>query len=123
MARSERRRPRARRPASEGNRAHDGRPAAEATANGTGTGAPVSQSAALRPAPQRRRFNPFGWMRRFEPRAVADVISELRKVTWPTAAETRYLTFVVAVVAIVVGVILGLFDLAFGWAIETVFFD
>ncbi|MCA9854369.1 MAG: preprotein translocase subunit SecE, partial [Dehalococcoidia bacterium] len=39
------------------------------------------------------------------------------------AAETRYLTFVVAVVAIIVGTILGLFDLAFGWAIETVFFD
>jgi preprotein translocase SecE subunit len=77
----------------------------------------------VRPVPQRRRFNPFGWMRRFEPRAVADVISELRKVTWPTAAETRYLTFVVAVVAVIVGIILGIFDLAFGWAIEQVFFD
>lgn len=54
---------------------------------------------------------------------MADVISELRKVTWPTAAETRYLTFVVAVVAIIMGIILGMFDLAFGWAIEQVFFD
>jgi preprotein translocase SecE subunit len=82
----------------------------------------VSQSTTLRPAAQRRR-NPFGWLRRIEPKAVADVISELRKVTWPTAAETRYLTLVVAVVAIVVGTILGLFDLAFGWAIESVFFN
>ncbi|MCA9826519.1 MAG: preprotein translocase subunit SecE [Dehalococcoidia bacterium] len=125
MARSDRRRTRARRPSSEGNRARETHPAAEAAANGTGGGPnpPVSQGPPLRPTGQKRRFNPFGWMRRFEPKAVADVISELRKVTWPTAAETRYLTFVVAVVAIIVGTILGLFDLAFGWAIETVFFD
>lgn len=82
-----------------------------------------SSAAGVRPAAQKRRFNPFGWLRRFEPRAVADVISELRKVTWPTVAETRYLTFVVAVVAVAVGIVLGVFDLAFGWAIEQVFFD
>jgi preprotein translocase SecE subunit len=62
-------------------------------------------------------------LRRFEPRFVADVISELRKVTWPTIAETRYLTFVVAIVAVAVGIVLGIFDLAFGWAIEQVFFN
>lgn len=62
-------------------------------------------------------------MRRFEPRFVADVISELKKVTWPTFAETRYLTFVVGVVAIAVGIVLGLTDLAFGWIIERLFFS
>ena len=54
---------------------------------------------------------------------MADVISELRKVTWPTFAETRYLTIVVAIVAIVIGVILGLFDLLFGWIVEQLFFN
>ena len=43
-------------------------------------------------------------------------------MTWPTFAETRYLTFVVAVVAIIVGLILGGFDLLFGWIIEQLFF-
>lgn len=70
----------------------------------------------------RRRRNPFGFLRRFEPRFVADVISELKKVTWPTLAEARYLTFVVAVVALSVGTFLGLVDLAFGWVIEQLFF-
>ena len=74
-------------------------------------------------APGRRRFNPFGWFSRFRPRFVGDVISELRKVTWPTPGETRYLTFVVATVAIIMGLILGAFDLAFGWIIERLFFE
>ncbi len=69
-----------------------------------------------------RRWRPFGFLRRLQPRAVADVISELRKVTWPTFAETRYLTGVVAIVAIVIGLILGVFDLLFGWIIEQLFF-
>lgn len=73
-------------------------------------------------APQRRR-NPFGFFAKLQPRGVGDVLAELRKVTWPTAGETRYLTFVVAVVAIVMGIILGAFDLAFGWIIERFFFD
>ncbi len=109
MARSERRRTRPRRTGPEGARAREGRPAAEAAATpAQAASAPLSQGSTLRPAVQRRR-NPFGWLRKFEPKAVADVISELRKVTWPTAAETRYLTLVVAVVAIAVGTILGAF--------------
>jgi preprotein translocase SecE subunit len=88
--------------------------AAATVTSGAGSG--------VRPAGQKRR-SWFGWLRRFEPRAVADVISELRKVTWPTAAETRYLTFVVAVVAVAVGILLGVFDLFFGWAVEQVFFN
>lgn len=54
---------------------------------------------------------------------MGDVLAELRKVTWPTPADTRYLTFVVAVVAIIMGLLLGAFDLLFGWIIEQVFFD
>lgn len=85
-----------------------------------------SSAAALPSAPprsQQRRRNPFSFFSKLQPRAVGDVIAELRKVTWPTAGETRYLTFVVAVVAIVMGIILGTFDLAFGWLIERFFFE
>lgn len=74
-----------------------------------------------RPEP-RKRSNPFGFLKRFEPRFVADVISELRKVTWPSFAETRYLTVVVAIVAVAMGLFLGALDLTFGWAIERIFF-
>ena len=124
MARSERRRSRAPRaaPGAQGGRAREARPSTSGEAVAAATVGSGSSSG-VRPAAQKRRFSPFGWLRRFEPRAVADVISELRKVTWPTAAETRYLTFVVAVVAIAVGIVLGVFDLFFGWAIEQVFFN
>lgn len=75
------------------------------------------------PRPAGRKFNPFGWLARLRPRAVGDIIAELRKVTWPTPGDTRYLTFVVAVVAISMGLLLGAFDLAFGWIIERLFFE
>lgn len=119
MARAQRRRgSRGRRAARERRQS----PGAEEVTEG---GAPVVEAVTTpRLQPQRgRSWNPFGFLKRFQPRAVADVISELRKVTWPTFAETRYLTLVVAVVAIVIGVILGLFDLLFGWIIEQLFFN
>jgi preprotein translocase subunit SecE len=47
-----------------------------------------------------------------------DSRAELRKVVWPTRAETMQTTLVVAVVVIVVGVILWLLDMGFGWAIR-----
>jgi preprotein translocase subunit SecE len=83
--------------------------------------APAATGVARPTAPARRR-NPFGFLGRLKPRFVGDVISELRKVTWPTPTETRYLTIVVAIVAVTVGAVLGGVDLFFGWAIEQVFF-
>jgi len=47
-----------------------------------------------------------------------DSRAELRKVVWPTRAETMQTTLVVAIVVIVVGVILWLLDMGFGWAIR-----
>jgi preprotein translocase SecE subunit len=51
----------------------------------------------------------------FRFRPMAEIISELGKVTWPSTAETRYLTFIVIVVSLAVGIVLGgidkLFDL------------
>jgi preprotein translocase SecE subunit len=85
--------------------------------------APVAQGL-TRPTPQQpvRRRNPFAFLGKLQPRFVADIVAELRKVTWPTLAETRYLTIVVAIVAILVGAILGSLDLLFGWIIEKLFF-
>jgi preprotein translocase subunit SecE len=47
-----------------------------------------------------------------------DSRAELRKVVWPTRAETLQTTLVVAVVVVVVGLILWLLDIGFGWAIR-----
>jgi preprotein translocase subunit SecE len=47
-----------------------------------------------------------------------DIISELKKVTWPTRDETMYLTMVVIVVAVLVGAVLGGVDIFFSWLID-----
>ena len=67
-----------------------------------------------------RRRSPFALFNRLP--FISDIIAELRKVTWPTFQETRYLTLVVAIVAAAVGIFLGALDLAFGWFIERIFF-
>ena len=62
-------------------------------------------------APTRTRR---GW-RAFLPRWVEDIISELRKVTWPTRNETVNLTILVVVVSFAIGGLLGLIDIFFNW--------
>ncbi len=74
------------------------------------------------PAGRKRRGNPLSFLGRLQPRFAADIFAELRKVTWPTFVETRYLTMVVAIVAVAMGLFLGLIDLGFGWVIEKLFF-
>jgi len=102
--------------------------AGEASARRTRENLPRPKPAApIRPAspgqaPAKPRRNPFGFLGRLQPRFVADVIAELKKVTWPTWSETRYLTMVVAVVAVAMGFLLGGVDLLFGWIIEQLFF-
>ena len=64
------------------------------------------------PAQARRRF------RLARPAFLDDIFSELKKVTWPSWSETRYLTGVVIVVAVIVGVALGLVDIFFSWLID-----
>ena len=56
--------------------------------------------------------------RRWIPRWIADIVSELRKVTWPSRQEVGYLTLVVVVVSLFFGAILGVADLGFNWLIE-----
>lgn len=63
-----------------------------------------------------------GESRRFRflrvPNWIQDIVAELRKVTWPTWPETRYLSQVVIVVAVSVGLLLGLVDIFFNWFID-----
>ena len=54
----------------------------------------------------------------FKPRWATDIVSELRKVTWPTRRDTTHLTVVVIVVAALVGALLGGADIGFSWLIE-----
>ena len=55
-----------------------------------------------------------GW-RRLVPAWADDIISELRKVTWPTRQETMNLTIVVVVVSVAIGGLLGAIDIFFNW--------
>jgi preprotein translocase subunit SecE len=76
------------------------------------------QTRGNRPTPSPRRgFRPGlpNWM--------SEILSELRKVTWPTREETAYLTMVVIVVAIAVGIALGAIDVFFNWLIDRLLFD
>ncbi len=78
---------------------------------------PVAIAPAPKPsrqAPQQRR----GLAAFLRPRWLQDIISELRKVTWPTRQETTNLTMVVLVVSVAVGLALGGVDLLFNWLIE-----
>jgi preprotein translocase SecE subunit len=54
----------------------------------------------------------------WRPRFVMDIISELRKVVWPTREDTMYLTVVVVIVTLILGAVLGAIDIGFGWLIE-----
>ena len=53
-----------------------------------------------------------------KPAWAMDIINELKKVTWPSRQEVGYLSFVVIVVSLIIGTILGIADLGFGWFIE-----
>ncbi len=55
---------------------------------------------------------------RFVPRYIRDIISELKKVTWPTREDTTRLTVAVIVVSVVIGLTLGGVDIGFNWLID-----
>jgi preprotein translocase subunit SecE len=59
-----------------------------------------------------------GW-RRFLPGFADDIISELRKVTWPTRHETVNLTIVVITVSVAISILLGGVDMFFNWLISS----
>jgi preprotein translocase subunit SecE len=59
-----------------------------------------SQAAVKKPGKQRFKF-------------VTDIISELKKVTWPSRREATYLTTLVIIFTVVVAIILGVIDYGF----------
>ena len=56
----------------------------------------------------------------WRPRWITDIITELRKVVWPSRQDTLHLTVVVLIVATIIGVALGGLDLGFAWLAEHV---
>ena len=60
-----------------------------------------------------RRMSQETARRVFSFKMVGEVVSELRRVTWPTRQETMRLTIMVLAVSAAVGVFLGIVDLGF----------
>jgi preprotein translocase subunit SecE len=54
-------------------------------------------------------------------RFIGEIIAELKKVVWLTRREVAYLTFLVLVVTIAVGIILGATDYGFTNLVNKVF--
>jgi len=52
---------------------------------------------------------------------IGETISELKKVVWLSRREALYLTFLVLVVSIVAGVVLGFIDFGFTALVERFF--
>jgi preprotein translocase subunit SecE len=52
---------------------------------------------------------------------IGETIAELKKVVWLTRREMTYLTFMVLIVAIIVGLILGGFDYGFTNLVDKLF--
>ncbi len=71
-----------------------------------------------RAAPRREGRSALGGVASWRPRFAMDIISELRKVVWPSRQDTVHLTIVVLFVAALVGAILGGIDIGFGWLID-----
>lgn len=49
------------------------------------------------------------------------IIAELKKVTWLSRGEAAYLTGLVLIVAVIVGIILGAIDYGFSFIVDKLF--
>lgn len=73
-----------------------------------------------RPSPRREgRGGVLSW----RPKFLMDVISELRKVIWPSREDTLHMAVVVVIVTIIFGALLGGIDVGFGWLIDRTILD
>ena len=54
----------------------------------------------------------------YKPRWILDIISELRKVVWPSRSDVYHLTVVIVIVTIIIGAVLGGIDEAFSQLID-----
>jgi preprotein translocase subunit SecE len=71
-----------------------------------------------RPAREAATRNPF-----WKPRFIMDIISELRKVVWPTRDDVVHLTVVVVIMTVLIGATLGAIDIGFGWIVDRLLLD
>lgn len=67
-----------------------------------------------------RRVDTDATRRSFNFKFFGEVVSELRRVVWPTREETTRLTIMVVAVAAAVGVFLGLVDIGFSRLISVI---
>jgi preprotein translocase, SecE subunit, bacterial len=88
-------------------------PKSEKSTRAAGRKAMPSMSTSARTS-QPARGGLLGW----RPRLLMDVVSELRKVIWPKREDVTHLTFVIVVVTILIGAVLGLIDISFSWLID-----
>jgi len=58
----------------------------------------------------------FCWRHENLNRSAHEVVEELRKVTWPTGAETQTATIVVIVATAAITLVLWMYDIFWGWA-------
>jgi preprotein translocase subunit SecE len=54
-------------------------------------------------------------------RFIGEIVAELKKVVWLSRREAAYLTFLVLVVTIAVGIMLGAFDWGFTKIVDSFF--
>ncbi len=54
------------------------------------------------------------------PNFATDVIGELKKVTWPTRAETVRLTTIVIIVSLIIGLYVGIIDILLAKGLEII---
>jgi len=54
-----------------------------------------------------------------DPNFVQGIVTELRKVTWPTREEAIRLTTIVVIVSVILGVVLGGIDYVFYWIVNS----
>jgi preprotein translocase subunit SecE len=87
-----------------------------------GSTRPAVPGRGVKRRPQQQAPESRGIRGLLQPRWATDIINELRKVTWPSMEDTRYLTFVVLVVSVAFGVFLGGVDMFFNWFIDRTLF-
>ena len=78
----------------------------------------VPRTGTARPAPHRAGRSGFAAVAGWRPRFLMDIISELRKVVWPTRQDTVHLTVAVVIITVLLGAALGAIDIGFGWLID-----
>lgn len=67
----------------------------------------------IQAAPTRRRPAPI--------RAIASIVNEFRKVTWPTPSAAMRLTIFVLILSLILGLFFGLaVDNFFGWIVRLI---